>query len=147
MKKTRRPGCLMNCCKGAASLAKEKFLMYNILELSAKTLDQLKAIATEMGIQKIEGTGQEDLVYKILDQQAIDMASKAAANPPAPKGSQAILPRHSPSTSTFLPSGKTQQIALTNFAVRFSSGTSRNSKRSFSILWLSVACSPAYLAE
>ena len=59
--------------------------MYNILELSAKTLDQLKAIATEMGIQKIEGTGQEDLVYKILDQQAIDMASKAAANPPAPK--------------------------------------------------------------
>lgn len=59
--------------------------MYNILELSAKTLDQLKAIATEMGIQKIESTGQEDLVYKILDQQAIDMASKAAANPPAPK--------------------------------------------------------------
>ena len=59
--------------------------MYNILELSAKTLDQLKVIAAEMGIQKIDSTGQEDLVYKILDQQAIDMASKAAANPPAPK--------------------------------------------------------------
>ena len=59
--------------------------MYNILELSAKTLDQLKAIATEMGIQKIDSSEKEDLVYKILDQQAIDMASKAAANPPAPK--------------------------------------------------------------
>ena len=59
--------------------------MYNILELSAKTLDQLKAIATEMGIQKIDNSEKEDLVYKILDQQAIDMASKAAANPPAPK--------------------------------------------------------------
>ena len=59
--------------------------MYNILELSAKTLDQLKVIAAEMGIQKIDSTGQEDLVYKILDQQTIDMASKAAANPPAPK--------------------------------------------------------------
>ena len=55
--------------------------MYNILELSAKTLDQLKVIAAEMGIQKIDGIEQEDLVYKILDQQAIDMASKAAANP------------------------------------------------------------------
>ena len=53
--------------------------MYNILELSAKTLDQLKVIAAEMGIQKIDGIEQEDLVYKILDQQAIDMASKAAA--------------------------------------------------------------------
>ena len=50
--------------------------MYNILELSAKTLDQLKVIAAEMGIQKIDGIEQEDLVYKILDQQAIDMASK-----------------------------------------------------------------------
>lgn len=59
--------------------------MYNILELSAKTLDQLKVIAAEMGIQKVDGIEQEDLVYKILDQQAIDMASKAAANPPAPK--------------------------------------------------------------
>lgn len=59
--------------------------MYNILELSAKTLDQLKAIATEMGIEKIDSTEKEDLVYKILDQQAIDMASKAAASPSAPK--------------------------------------------------------------
>ena len=59
--------------------------MYNILELSAKTLDQLKVIAAEMGIQKIDGIEQEDLVYKILDQQANDMASKAAANHPAPK--------------------------------------------------------------
>lgn len=59
--------------------------MYNILELSAKTLDQLKAIATEMGIEKINSTEKEDLVYKILDQQAIDMASKAAASPSAPK--------------------------------------------------------------
>ncbi len=57
--------------------------MYNILELTAKTLDQLNSIASGMGISK--STNKEELVYTILDQQAINMASKAAANPPAPK--------------------------------------------------------------
>ncbi len=63
--------------------------MYNILELTAKTTEQLKEIATEMGISKIDHTEKEDLVYKILDQQAIDMASKAANSPHKKRGPKA----------------------------------------------------------
>ena len=49
--------------------------MNNILELSAKTLDQLKVIAAEMGIQKIDCIEQEVLFFNFLVQLAIDMAS------------------------------------------------------------------------
>ena len=54
--------------------------MYNIVKLNAKSLSELKTIASEMGIQDVEGVEQEDLVYKILDQQAVDLASKASQN-------------------------------------------------------------------
>ncbi len=55
--------------------------MYNILELTDKTTEELKGIAHEMGIPKVDKIEKEDLVYKILDQQAIDMASKASNTP------------------------------------------------------------------
>ena len=47
--------------------------MYNILELKDKSLEDLKVIAQEMGIKKIDASEKDDLVYKILDQQAIDI--------------------------------------------------------------------------
>lgn len=53
--------------------------MYNILELNDKSLPELKAIATEMGIKKIDALNNGELVYKILDQQAIDIAVKKEA--------------------------------------------------------------------
>ena len=49
--------------------------MYNILELKDKSLEDLKVIAQEMGIKKIDASEKDDLVYKILDQQAIDIAA------------------------------------------------------------------------
>ena len=45
--------------------------MYDILELDKKQLPELKDIATELGIKKTDGLAKQDLVYKILDQQAI----------------------------------------------------------------------------
>jgi transcription termination factor Rho len=45
--------------------------MYNILELNEKLLSDLKAIAKELGVKKIESLKKEELIYKILDQQAI----------------------------------------------------------------------------
>lgn len=46
--------------------------MYDILELSKKLLPELKDIAKELDIKKTEGLKKQDLIYKILDQQAIE---------------------------------------------------------------------------
>ena len=62
--------------------------MYNIVELNDKLLAELKVIAKEMGLKKVDALKTEDLIYKILDQQAIDIAGKkmaAKAEEAAPK--------------------------------------------------------------
>ncbi len=46
--------------------------MYDILELSKKLLPELKDIAKELNIKKAESLKKQDLIYKILDQQAIE---------------------------------------------------------------------------
>ena len=46
--------------------------MYDILELSKKLLPELKDIAKELKIKKAEYLKKQDLIYKILDQQAIE---------------------------------------------------------------------------
>ncbi len=46
--------------------------MYDILELSKKLLPELKEIAKELKIKRIESLKKQDLIYKILDQQAIE---------------------------------------------------------------------------
>jgi transcription termination factor Rho len=45
--------------------------MYDILELSKKLLPELREIAKTLNIKKSESLKKQDLVYKILDQQAI----------------------------------------------------------------------------
>ena len=45
--------------------------MYNIIQLNDKSLSELQAIAQELGIKKAETLKKEELVYKILDEQAI----------------------------------------------------------------------------
>lgn len=47
---------------------------YNILELNEKLLPELQKIAEELGIKKISSLRKEELVYKILDEQAISYA-------------------------------------------------------------------------
>jgi transcription termination factor Rho len=46
--------------------------MYDILELSKKLLPELKDIAKELKIKKAESLKKQDLIYKILDHQAIE---------------------------------------------------------------------------
>ncbi len=46
--------------------------MYDILELSKKLLPELKDIAKELKIKKAETLKKQDLIYKILDHQAIE---------------------------------------------------------------------------
>ena len=53
--------------------------MYNIIQLNEKELADLQAIAKELGLTKVESMTKEQLVYGILDEQAIANASKKAA--------------------------------------------------------------------
>ena len=53
---------------------------YNILELNEKLLPELQSIAGELGIKKISSFKKEELVYRILDEQAISYAGIQAEN-------------------------------------------------------------------
>lgn len=50
--------------------------MYDIVELNEKLLSDLKDIAKSLGVKKTETMKKQDLIYKILDQQAIEATSK-----------------------------------------------------------------------
>ena len=53
--------------------------MYNIIQLNDKDLSELQVIAKELGIKKTDSLKKEELVYKILDEQAIAGATKKVA--------------------------------------------------------------------
>ena len=60
--------------------------MYNINELSSMTNAELKDLAKSMGIKKVNSTPKEDLVYQIIDQQAIDASKNAPEEPKKRRG-------------------------------------------------------------
>ncbi len=45
--------------------------MYDIITLNGKLVGELRQIAKELGIPKTEKLVKRDLIYKILDQQAL----------------------------------------------------------------------------
>jgi len=55
--------------------------MYNISDLTEMGEQQLKDVAEGLGLKKIDTSMKEELIYRILDQQAIDHASATAAKP------------------------------------------------------------------
>lgn len=79
---------------------------YNILELNDKQLPELQSIAEELGIKKVSSLKKEELVYRILDEQAISyagiqaelQAKKAEKQPRAKKSPKAEgkQPKESP---------------------------------------------------
>ena len=64
--------------------------MYDILELSKKLLPELRQIAKELNIKKADSLKKQDLVYKILDQQAIE-----ASEPKKNQKQEEIFPDNS----------------------------------------------------
>ncbi|MDH6355631.1 transcription termination factor Rho [Dysgonomonas sp. PH5-45] len=48
--------------------------IYNILELNEKLITELRTLAKELGIKRPDAYKKEDLIYKILDEQAITEA-------------------------------------------------------------------------
>jgi transcription termination factor Rho len=60
--------------------------MYDILELNKKLLVDLREIAKELKIKRVESYKKQDLIYKILDTQAIVVSgNKAAKKDPVKK--------------------------------------------------------------
>ena len=45
--------------------------MYDILQLNQKTVVELKEIAKQLEVKKFQKLKKEELVYQILDQQAV----------------------------------------------------------------------------
>lgn len=70
--------------------------MHDIIELNNKLVGELKEIAKNLNIPKYETLKKQELIYKILDQQALQPgapARDASDNPaqPKPEGEQKIL--------------------------------------------------------
>jgi len=59
--------------------------MYNIIQLNDKDVSELQMIAKELGIKDAESMKKDELVYGILDEQAIAGASKKVAKETQPK--------------------------------------------------------------
>ena len=55
--------------------------MYDIIELNGKSLEELYTIATALNISKVKSLTKEDLIYKILDEQAIQGVGRPVRKP------------------------------------------------------------------
>src|SRR5690554_7623546 len=72
--------------------------MYDILELNKKLLPDLRAIAKDLEIKRVESFKKQDLIYQILDAQAIKASEKSKREPrsddaaPSDKRSRGGLP-------------------------------------------------------
>ena len=66
--------------------------MYDILELNTKVLAELREIAKSVQIENFEILNKQDLIFKILDQQAIKAISQAPA-PTQKKAPESSAPR------------------------------------------------------
>ena len=54
--------------------------MYTIKELNLQTIPELQGVATQLGVKKCKGLSKEELIYKILDEQAL--SPKVGRNEP-----------------------------------------------------------------
>lgn len=70
--------------------------MYDILELSDKLVAELREIAKELNIENYEGLKKQDLIYKILDHQAIhpELAKSKKTDKPKDEKPRHEKPRH-----------------------------------------------------
>ena len=56
-------------------------MAYNIIELNEKLTTELRVLAKEMGIRRPDAYKKEELIYKILDEQAIAETKKLSSTP------------------------------------------------------------------
>lgn len=73
---------------------------YNILELNEKLLPELQSIAEELGIKKVSSLKKEELVYRILDEQAISLAGIQVEKQKERSGRRGRPPKNAKSLET-----------------------------------------------
>ena len=71
-------------------------MYYNIIQLNDKDLSELQSIANDLGIKDAESIKKEDLVYRILDEQAIANAAKRASKEASPRKRTRITVKKEP---------------------------------------------------
>ncbi|MGL5681461.1 MAG: transcription termination factor Rho [Marinifilaceae bacterium] len=59
--------------------------MYDILELNDKLLSDLRQVAKEIGIRRVDAYKKQELIYKILDQQALNASASLTPSTEEPK--------------------------------------------------------------
>jgi transcription termination factor Rho len=91
------------------------YIMYDILELNKKLVSELKEIAKELKIKKIETLRKQDLIYKILDQQAIE-ASKSKPVTSKPAGKSETKQEETPRKRTRTRTIKKEKVLSVNTA-------------------------------
>ena len=67
--------------------------MYDIIELNAKKVPELKEIAKKLGVARAEKLKKQDLVYSILDEQALQPSSAKKATLKAKKEGDTAKPQ------------------------------------------------------
>ena len=76
--------------------------MYDILELNTKLLTELRDIAKSMGIKRVETMKKQDLIFRVLDQQAIKVFTPGTP-PPKKIKVPPYFKKEEPKTSVFEP--------------------------------------------
>ena len=67
-------------------------MAYNIIELNEKLTTELRILAKEMGIRRPDAYKKEELIYKILDEQAIAETKKLSENASRQGGGSKKMP-------------------------------------------------------
>jgi transcription termination factor Rho len=80
--------------------------MYDILELNKKLLAELRDIAKDLKIKRVESFKKQDLIYKILDTQAIVVSENKAAKKEAPRADGAKNEKQPAASEASGPSNK-----------------------------------------
>ena len=75
------PSARRDCaqCVGLIHIVSHHTSMYNIIQLTSKSLDELQEVAKEMGLKGTGSLDRQDLIYRILDEQAIVSSKRKAA--------------------------------------------------------------------
>lgn len=80
-------------------------MMYDILQLNDMLVPELREVAEKLGLDNYKKLSKQDLVYKILDEQALQ-GKKTASMPPMAT-EKAVIPEKSPSKRGRKPSRQT----------------------------------------
>ncbi|HAR39727.1 MAG: transcription termination factor Rho [Bacteroidetes bacterium GWD2_45_23] len=85
-------------------------MAYNIIELNEKLTTELRVLAKEMGIRRPDAYKKEELIYKILDEQAIVETKKITADLGAKQNYSTRNRIEKPKNQKNKPAGKKEEI-------------------------------------